>query len=58
MTECYFKKRGEFQIRKPRRRKGQQNPEKPRRIVGKRKGFFYTEIEYDDGEKISIPNEE
>jgi hypothetical protein len=58
MTEAYFANRGEFQIRKPRRKKGQQYPKRRRRIVRKAKGFFYTEIEYDDGEIIGRPNEE
>jgi len=58
MTEAYFTNRDEIQIRKPRRRKGQQNPKKRRRIVGKSKGFFYTEIKYDDGEIIWRKNED
>ena len=52
MAEIDFNKKGEFQIRKPRKQKGQRNPNRRRRIVRETKGLVYTEIEYDDGEII------
>ncbi|MGD9057062.1 MAG: hypothetical protein PVF38_13020 [Desulfobacterales bacterium] len=58
MTEAYFAKRDEFQIKKPRRQKGKQNPKRRRRIVRKTKGICFTEIEYDDGEIIGIKNKD
>jgi hypothetical protein len=52
VTEVDFNKKGEFQIRKPRRQKGQRDPNRRRRIVREFIGLVYTEIEYDDGEII------
>ena len=56
MTKAYFSNRDEFQIRKPRRQKGQQDRKRRRRIVRETKGLIYTEIEYDDGEIILRKN--